>query len=81
MTKFIPQIENNDISVIYHRKILEKVLQYSSKVRSIDLKAISTIHLDEVKLEYDQKINNLEKQLKTQLTLQKEDFERENVKN
>jgi hypothetical protein len=79
LTKLIPHIENNDISVLYHRKILEKIVQYSSKSRSIDIKMMSSIHLDEVKLEYEQKVLNLEKQLKIQLDTQKENFDKENV--
>jgi hypothetical protein len=79
LTKFIPQIENNDISVLYHRKVIEKIIQYKSKVRSIDLKAMSTIYLDEVKQEYEHKLNNLEKQLRTEFGDQKVDMEKEIV--
>lgn len=79
LTKFIPQIENNDISVLYHRKVLEKIMQYKSKVRSIDLKAMSNIYLDEVKQEYEHKLTNLEKQLKSEINNQKDNFEKEIV--
>ncbi len=55
------------------------MVQYKSKVRSIDLKAMSTIYLDEVKQEYEHKLNNLEKQLKSELSNQKDDLEKEIV--
>ena len=40
---------------------------------------MSTIHLDDIKQDYEQKIANLEKQLKTQISSQKDDFEKEIV--
>ena len=54
-------------------------MQYSSKVRSIDLKVMSAICLDEMKQDYEQKLANVNKQLKNQLNTQKEEFEKEIV--
>lgn len=69
LTKFTAQIENNqDVSVLYHRKILEKLQRYASKVKNFDFKVLSSLHLDEVKSEYENKISELARKYEEEIS-------------
>ncbi len=58
LTKFITKSDNitGDLSVIYHRKILDKIQKYTAKIKNIDVKVIANIQSDDIKREYDEKI-------------------------
>lgn len=60
MSKYF--IENkHDLSTIYHRKMLQRIQQYATRMKSIDVKtmSMSNINLDEIKKEHNQKLQEL----------------------
>ena len=60
MSKYF--IDNKqDLSTIYHRKMLQRIQQYATRMKSIDVKtmSMSNLNLDEIKKEQNQKIQEL----------------------
>jgi len=58
VTNFTAQIENNDdVSVLYHRKVIEKLQRYSGKIKNFETKVLSNLRIDEIKLEYESKLD------------------------
>lgn len=59
LTKFISKSNNitEDLSVLNHRKILEKIQKYTAKIKNIDVKVIANIQSEDIKREYEDKIS------------------------
>jgi hypothetical protein len=69
LTKFTAQIENNqDVSVLYHRKIIEKLQRYASKVKNFDFKVLSNLHLEELKSENENKLSEFSKKYEEEIS-------------
>lgn len=64
LTKF--KVNSNDvsedISVLYHRKILEKIQKYTAKIKNIDVKVMANIQSEEIRKEYDEKFDIFKKE-------------------
>jgi len=58
LTKFISKSDNitQDLSVLYHRKILDKIQKYTAKIKNMDVKVIANIQSEDIKREYEEKI-------------------------
>jgi hypothetical protein len=58
-----------EISVLYHRKMIEKIQRYANKVKAVDYKVLANLHLDEVKTEYENRIDDLSTKYEHKLKL------------
>lgn len=58
LTKFKIKSDNieEDINVLYHRKILDKIQKYTAKIKNIDIKVMANIQSQDIKREYDEKL-------------------------
>lgn len=58
MSKYF--IDNKqDLSTIYHRKMLQRIQQYATRMKSIDIKTMVSVNLDEIKKEHNLKLQEL----------------------
>jgi hypothetical protein len=58
---------NEDLNVIYHRKILDKVQKYTAKIKNIDIKVMANIQSQDIKREYDEKLSQFKKENTTEI--------------
>jgi hypothetical protein len=68
LTKFTAQIEkDSDVTILYHRKLLEKLHRYAGKVKSFDLKVMSAIQTEEINKEFENKFSEAHKKFQEQI--------------
>lgn len=76
LTKFTSKLDNinitEDLNVLYHRKILEKIQKYSAKIKNIDVKVIANIQSEDIKREYEEKTSVLKNSFITEINELKE---------
>ena len=68
LTKFTSQVEKDqDISLLYHRKIIEKLQRYAGKVKSFDIKVMSAIQTEQLNKEHESKLAEIQQEFKEQI--------------
>jgi hypothetical protein len=79
LSKLTSQIETSqDVSVLYHRMVIEKLQRYSNIVKNFDVKVISSMRTENITKEYESKISEIKSELEDKinyLTLQLEQKE------
>ena len=69
LTNFKIKSDNitEDLNVIYHRKILDKIQKYTAKIKNIDIKVMANIQSQDIKREYDEKFFQFKKENTTEI--------------